>query len=324
MDSPRRGEGMRTKWSAQPKPDVLVRKNQSFYSVVLFIHANQFSIGKKLEDMTLEGRIWFESNPWKNGHSIKSAELFIELSEGGEHAWPPTEGAYLGLKISSDNYYSDMSIEEQERAYEKEAISSDNDIHIADWNSFIVWQNFGRCRVESSNAQIGSASQRYDLTNLMQGRLEFEKGRKIVADQENDLNAFTCYILGHDSVADHDISFSESIDSPGHFDIKWTGAIALSYIGDYNFEHRFRVELNNVPFLGIKGPRYQELREVRKSFFGLFGRSEYYDLRQDKNANSREKLLRKLAEKCLKLEQNRFEFQSKERCDWLVPSQGIN
>lgn len=267
----------------------------------------------------MEGRIWFENNPWTNGHAIKSAELFIELSEGGEHAWPPDKGVFLGLKIKSDTYYAEMSIEEQERTYEAKSTSNENVKNTDGWNSFPLWHNFGSCTIESSNAQIGNVSQKYDLTTLMLGRLEFEKDRKVVPDQENALNAFTCYILGHDSVSDHEITFSDTIDSPGHFDIKWTGAVALSYVGNYNFEHRFRAELNNVAFLGIKGPRYQELREVKKSFFGLFSKSDYYDLRQDHTAASREKALRKLAEGCLTLEQNKFEFQSKERCDWLIP-----
>ena len=268
-----------------------------------------------------KGRIWFEGNPWPNGHAIKSADLFITLSEGGENSWPPETGAYLGLKIKTDDYYAEMLEEERNRAYEAETKASDNNEHIADWTSFIVWQNYGACRIESSNAQIGTHTAPFDLINLKQAHLSFDTGMTAVADQENDMNAFTCYILGHDSVANHELSFTNTHENPNHFDIDWSGSVALSYLGDNDFSHRFRAKLTQVPFLGVKGPRYQELREVKSSLFGLFKTRDYYDLRQDREPLLREKALRQLASSCLKLDHKTLAFQAKQRCDWLVPKE---
>ncbi len=267
----------------------------------------------------MEGRIWFEGNPWPSGHPIKSAELFIELSEGEDQSWPPERGAYLGLNIKSHDYYSEMTKDEREKAYKEEAVILDNNESIADWNSYIVWKNYHRCRIESSNAQIGTSSQKLDLRNFERCTMAFETGRKSVADQENALNAFTCYILGHDSVSDHEIKFSTCNSNTGSVDIAWTGAVALSYLGELDFDYRFRAELKNVPFLGMKGPRYQELRETSRSFFGLFRKSDYYDLRQDKEEVARERALRNLAETSIIFDQSQFQFQARDRCDWLVP-----
>lgn len=50
--------------------------------------------------------------------------------------------------------------------------------------------------------------------------------------------AFHVYLLGHDSVADHDIVFTRQ-QTGGHT-IDWNGRIALTYAGEEEFSHRFR------------------------------------------------------------------------------------
>lgn len=266
----------------------------------------------------MKGRIWFEGNPWPNGHAIKTAEFFITLSEAGEGAWPPEAGAYLGLKIESQYYYAEMSDEEQKQAYEADAKSIDQDIATDDWESFIVWQNYHACTLSASNAQIGTRSHPFEL-GAAQTKLIFEQGKKAVSyNQDRESSAFIGYILGHDSLADHELLITETPGCPGFFDIKWSGAVALTYVGAEEFSYRFRAEMTRVPFLGIEGPRYQESRE-RKSLFGLLRKHEWYDLRQDRSVPSREADLRELAMSCLKFKQDDYVFHEKDRMDWLVP-----
>jgi len=64
---------------------------------------------------------------------------------------------------------------------------------------------------------------------------------------ELDDLAFHIYLLGHDSVANHRITF-QRIAGSDCFDIVWTGDIALTYAGDDDLDHRFEARIANVPF----------------------------------------------------------------------------
>lgn len=54
------------------------------------------------------------------------------------------------------------------------------------------------------------------------------------------------YLLGHDTVADHLIRFRR-VAGTDRFDIDWSGKIALTYGGCWDFDHAFRVKLSAVP-----------------------------------------------------------------------------
>ena len=64
---------------------------------------------------------------------------------------------------------------------------------------------------------------------------------------DDDNLAFHIYLLGHDSVANHRISF-QRVGNSNLFDIVWTGDIALTYVGDYMLEHAFEARITGLPF----------------------------------------------------------------------------
>ncbi len=62
--------------------------------------------------------------------------------------------------------------------------------------------------------------------------------------------AFHIYLLGHDAVADHRITFTR-VPGTQLFDIAWQGKIALAYVGNYAPEHPFRAEIHGVQLPSI-------------------------------------------------------------------------
>ena len=51
-------------------------------------------------------------------------------------------------------------------------------------------------------------------------------------------------LLGHDSVADHEIHFREL--APDDYSLTWRGRVALSYAGDDEFRHQFEAHLESI------------------------------------------------------------------------------
>ncbi len=64
-----------------------------------------------------------------------------------------------------------------------------------------------------------------------------------------DKPSFNIYLLGHDSVVEHRIHFSEN--ELNKYDINWDGKIALTYAGQYEFLHSFEADLFNESFQGF-------------------------------------------------------------------------
>lgn len=70
-----------------------------------------------------------------------------------------------------------------------------------------------------------------------------------------DVNNFIERVLrvdnGHDSVGDHQFTFTPSPTRPGTVGLEWRGSIALSYAGDDEFRYEFHTKL---PELSCRDP----------------------------------------------------------------------
>jgi hypothetical protein len=185
----------------------------------------------------MEGRIWFEGNPWPDGHAIKELEFRLLLDEAG---------VGLLLNLETDDYYAeDPSYFDEE--FEEEHISK------SDWESKIVWGNYHSCHL--SNIEWGIDPETITRLNTPFGPddlnfLSFEIdpvpfGKESPKDYEE--HDFNIYLLGHDAVASHDMKIERQQN--GLFTIQWIGLIAQAYVGDHHFKHRFRAEAKDVPFL---------------------------------------------------------------------------
>jgi hypothetical protein len=170
------------------------------------------------------GRIFFEGNPWPEGHAIEAFEWTATLVGGRVH---------FAFHLESARYYAERSIE-------NEADS--------DWLSSAVWGNYHRCTLSATKWHKGS----FEACKLEDYAAEKIDGLALRVDtvkgdvaEDRDGYAFHIYLLGHDAAANHEIKFSR-VKGGDRFDIDWRGSIALAYAGRLKPEYRFRAQVLNV------------------------------------------------------------------------------
>ena len=179
-------------------------------------------------------RIYFEGNPWPEGHPI------------AEFAWTAKivdEEVWFDLHLKSADYYAERDFDDDE---EPETLS--------DWEAPSCWNNYHACTLSSTF--WGNPG--FRVCSIEQYTPEFLDGREMLVDShpeaiENwDEMAFHIYLLGHDAVARHRIRF-ERIQGSQQFKIAWTGAIAAAYVGQYEFKHAFSASISSAQFPALAG-----------------------------------------------------------------------
>ncbi|MEL6753022.1 MAG: hypothetical protein AAFO57_03260 [Pseudomonadota bacterium] len=261
------------------------------------------------------GRIWFPGNPWPDGHALKEVELWGILS-GENHPWAEP-GLHLHLCVRSQDYDAEMSEAERDAAYDGESEEIDQGIDRSSWQSYIVWGNYHACRIETNvGPRLGSNGEPFDLAWLDGKHFALDPIDPDAEFIDFDSQAFHCYILGHDAVAGHDLRFKAS-GAPGHFDINWTGKVALAYGGDEVYRYDFRAEARHVPFQGFMSPPWYDLVQEKK---GLFGKTvtRQVDRRETLSPQAREQALRDLAARHSSIPQDAFVFEARKHKDWLL------
>lgn len=186
----------------------------------------------------MEGRIWFPGNPWPDGHRVE------------EFAW-------TGRLDEVGRLWFDMTL--RTASYDEAGLTDDDDdgesSDRSDWESPIVWNNYHRCTMSSTFWE--------DATGLLAAtpdrpfRLTGPEPRHLTADPlpVGDVDAepaFHVYLLGHDSVAGHTVTFTA--DGAGGHHIQWGGRIALTYAGDEVFRYEFRAEIRGARLAGVTTP----------------------------------------------------------------------
>ncbi|MEL6567303.1 MAG: hypothetical protein AAFQ22_02720 [Pseudomonadota bacterium] len=260
------------------------------------------------------GRIWFPGNPWPDGHALKEMELWGILSGEG-HPWA-LPGLHLHLCIRSQDYDSEMGEAERDAAYDGESEEIDRGIDRSSWQSYIVWGNYHACRIETNvGPRLGSDSEPFALDWLAGRRFELDPVDPDAEYIDFDSQAFHCYILGHDAVAGHDLHLKAS-EATGHFDIDWSGKVALAYGGDDVYRYDFRAEMRSVPFQGFMAPAWFDLVKEKR---GLFGKTETRSVnrRDGQSLEVREAALRELAARYLAVPQEALAFEARKHKDWL-------
>jgi hypothetical protein len=188
------------------------------------------------------GRIWFPGNPWPDGHRLESCELVRMVD--------PRRGAYVDGVVECRALPS--AIELRSAPYDEGDEPSERDaIGVDDCSSKIAWNNYG-------SAWIGAtASGAMPGFQVSDGSIPFQHDKDthhFVVDRLplglpsfSDFfqrQAFGCYLLGHDAVADHDIRLNRTSDGSYHLD--WTGRLALAYGGAETFDYSFVVNASGV------------------------------------------------------------------------------
>jgi hypothetical protein len=179
------------------------------------------------------GRIYFPGNPWPEGHRITNFQWTGRVER--------SSGIWFDLHLQTEDYRAEGEREERERG---------------DWESPIVWNNYGSCTLSSTywpgcayGFQAGSVKLPLDWSGLEHREFAFD-------DDPEDLGVprpFNIYLTGHDAVSAHRIKIKRE-PSVETYHFAWKGSIALAYAGDERFIHSFQAEVQGVPFGGILIP----------------------------------------------------------------------
>jgi hypothetical protein len=186
----------------------------------------------------MKGRIYFKGNPWLNGHKIEDFNWRAKLI--------PEEGIYFHLHLETVSY----------SAEDMEDVSKDEDEENSqgDWYSKGVWTNYHSCTLSSTNWDdskgilVASGDKKLTFFDNVANTLLVDT----LPIKRSEEYTFGIYLLGHDSVADHQIIFTKI--SHNNYDINWQGKIALSYIGSDEFKYDFEARIEGAAFDGIEIP----------------------------------------------------------------------
>jgi len=174
------------------------------------------------------GRITFHGNPWPEGHPIR--EFTWSAYEDDGYVW-------MNFDLSTATYNSERQVEQ------------DIEQVVSDWGCAVVWMNYHSCDLSSDHPEgqgFKVCHQKRFTPAWLHGQ-EFKVDARPGRNYNPDDLAFQIYLLGHDSCANHKISF-QRVGSSNLFDITWTGKIALSYAGEYEFKHDFTAKICGVEF----------------------------------------------------------------------------
>jgi hypothetical protein len=196
-------------------------------------------------------RIRFPGNPWPKGHGLTKVEWSAVLAP---------DGLWFHLHLESEDYNKDDDREDEDEA-------------ATDWQSRGAWNNYHACTLSSTKWAAerttgGSAPGGFlvarpgrpiDLDKL-EGktfRVDPIKGDSIPDDVDLEDLTFGIYLLGHDSVCDHGISFVRR-RARRTYDVRWRARVALTYAGSYDLDHSLeatlpRARLDSISLCGLDG-----------------------------------------------------------------------
>lgn len=221
----------------------------------------------------MDGRIWFHGNPWPLGHRLISCELVGQLH--------PARGAFVDGVVAAPAL--SLAIELKTASYDEDDDTDRDGLGDDDWSSKVAWNNFGAAWI---GASASSAMPGFVVSD---GRVPFDA----FANEHHFLvdtlplsmpfadfferQAFGCYVLGHDAVADHDIRLRRSDD--GSYALEWTGRVAQAYVGSEVFDRTFAVRASGV-----------RLREISLWFQDVGRAREYFGIELDPTLTPRDAL----------------------------------
>lgn len=196
------------------------------------------------------GRIWFARNPWPKGHAIAAATWSGRLD--------PVRGLVFDLHVESASYYAEVDVES-------------DDLDADSWDSPIVWGNYHRCSLSSTKWQhrgfvVGAAKKPLAWSKLSGRAFRVDPAKDELPPGEILDRAFGIYLLGHDAVADHRLTFTRAKSA---WSIDWTAKIALAYAGQTKLKHRMRAELRGLTFGGFEVPKGMSAKDATALFATL-------------------------------------------------------
>lgn len=226
--------------------------------------------------MEINGRICFIGNPYPKGHLLKEFVWSGRIEED--------ESLWFDFHLKSDRYYAEDDENEQEE-------------QIYDWKSKVVWGNYQNCIISSTfwgndGIKINKLSQKAMFNDFIKEPLIVDPF-PLNDDFEYDELAFGIYLLGHDSCANHKITITPNIEN--NYNIEWTGKIALTYSGDYEFDYDFILKVQNIVFDGFYYPKTWSLEKADSFFKNNFeDYTDYQFVDLNPKSNKREYKFKKI------------------------------
>ncbi|MFI5915202.1 hypothetical protein [Dactylosporangium sp. NPDC051541] len=201
----------------------------------------------------MSDRIVFPGNPWPAGHAVAEVAWLGRLDPAGR--------LWFDLHLNSAEYYA------EDPTYGDDADDEDDDDSGA-WESKIVWGNYHACTLSSTfwghRGFVAATDERPLALDGLAGRafhVDRDPDRPdavppgvAAADIDHEDSAFGIYLLGHDAVGDHRITFGPR-RQPTVFALDWQGRIALRYINrTAPFEYTFHATIDAVALEHIAVP----------------------------------------------------------------------
>jgi len=224
-------------------------------------------------------RIYFLDNPYPNGHEIKKFVWSGRIEED--------ESIWFDFHLETDNYYAEDD-------------SDDAEEPDSDWKAKSVWGNYHSCKMSSTfwggdkkGIKIKSKDEKLNFDDCLNSALCIDT---IPLEDDFDYEdlAFNIYLLGHDSCGNHKLVF---IKKENGYDIEWTGKIALTYSGSYDFEYDFIANMQDVKFEGFYYPKSWTMEKATKVFqHNLKDFEDYAFVDLNPKSNKREYKLMKIEE----------------------------
>ncbi|NNG19052.1 hypothetical protein HJ590_05575 [Naumannella sp. ID2617S] len=175
------------------------------------------------------GRLTFSDSPWPDGHPLDLIELTVRGGSDGE----------LRLHLHAETVPYDAEPPREDAATDSE------------WQRPGAWVNYGSAIISSikwDNAGIELPIAAETFTESMLDGLELSADpvKRIKLDGVAEELAFGCFVLGQGLCGDHTIKLSRV--APNTFDLRWTGALAATFIGEEDFSagHRFELVADGV------------------------------------------------------------------------------
>lgn len=212
------------------------------------------------QDMNKPSRIYFKDSPYPNGHRIKEFKWSGRIDEDGQ--------LWFDFHLITEDYEVD----------DNHLPSVDGET-VSNWHSKVVWDNYQACTLSSTywgdnqGILVDTTNAPFSFQELIDKGL-VANPLPLQSEDDYDNLAFSIYLLGHDTCAGHRLAFSKTIDG---MDLEWTGKIALTYAGEEEFNHDFKIVVRNVVFDGFQYPKEWSQEEALEAFSDKISSFESYE-----------------------------------------------
>ena len=128
---------------------------------------------------------------------------------------------------------------------------------------------------------MGSPSAKFEWNDWQRREIHLDPAdESLPENQDYSERAFHIYLLGHDAVADHHISF-EALQ--GNWTISWKGKIALAYTGNYELKYHFATLLDKISFGGFNVPSQLNDEQAWNLFGNAVSKADEWQFVVDQN-----------------------------------------